>query len=198
MTTHQTSVELIKEGKIKMVKDKPYSQTDYLVINENNEFNKIYKMLIEIENLLNKMKQSLDKIRHSALQTTVNSVDDEATANIETRAAIEINDYFVKPYTDTIDMMLKNILNRTLSANHSEKDVHILTSVYIRILNQLTYPSDNLVIIENRLRYNTNKMTKPFRATKYIRDYAKKNGIDLNVRDDVLKLVEKFRKNFLT
>jgi len=42
MTTHKITIDLIKEGKIKMVKpkDKPYSQIDYLIINEKNEFNK--------------------------------------------------------------------------------------------------------------------------------------------------------------
>ena len=54
MTTHKLTIDLIKEGKIKMVKpkDKPYSQIDYLVINEENEFNKIYNSFLEIEKML--------------------------------------------------------------------------------------------------------------------------------------------------
>ena len=41
MTTHKIIMDLIKEGKIKMIKDKPHSQTHYLTINDENEFNRI-------------------------------------------------------------------------------------------------------------------------------------------------------------
>ena len=63
MTTYKITIELIKEGKIKMVKpkDKPYSEIDYLVINEENEFNKIYKFLSEIEKIIDGMDETLDK-----------------------------------------------------------------------------------------------------------------------------------------
>jgi hypothetical protein len=48
-TTHGTIINLIKEGKIKMIKDKPYSQTHYLTLNEDNEFNKIIDDLSILE-----------------------------------------------------------------------------------------------------------------------------------------------------
>jgi hypothetical protein len=55
MTTHKTTVELIKEGKINMIKKEPYSQTDYLILNEDNEFNKIYNWLTEIDKIIDSM-----------------------------------------------------------------------------------------------------------------------------------------------
>jgi len=57
MTTHKTVIELIKEGKIKMVKptDKPYSQIDYLVIDEEDEFNQIYNESFVIETIIDNL-----------------------------------------------------------------------------------------------------------------------------------------------
>ena len=56
MTTHKTTTELLDEGKIKPVKpkNKPDSKTVYLVLNEENEFNKIYNSLLEIEKIIDR------------------------------------------------------------------------------------------------------------------------------------------------
>ena len=61
-TTHGTIVSLIDEGKINMIKDKPYSQTHYLTIDEKNEFNKIYFQLLEIENRVDKISHFVSTI----------------------------------------------------------------------------------------------------------------------------------------
>ncbi|MGC1263578.1 MAG: hypothetical protein WA932_06400, partial [Nitrososphaeraceae archaeon] len=56
MTTHKIIMDLIKEGKIKMIKDKPHSQTHYLTINDENEFNRINQELSKMEKQIEKLQ----------------------------------------------------------------------------------------------------------------------------------------------
>lgn len=63
-STHKTTVDLINEGKIKIVKDKPRSQTHYLVLDKENEFNKINEELLRLEGIINDLRIESPKFQH--------------------------------------------------------------------------------------------------------------------------------------
>jgi hypothetical protein len=116
MTTHKATIELIKEGKIKMVKpkDKPYSQIDYLVINEKNEFNKIYNALFAIEIIID----NLIEFKNMIVSAQDDFPDEASTSDLELN--------FVKPLVELLNSYLADLATKIKDKSHSDVDREIL------------------------------------------------------------------------
>jgi hypothetical protein len=188
MTTHKITIDLIKEGKINMVKpkDKPYSQIDYLIINEKNEFNKIYNSISEIERIIYVMQEPVRKI--SKLYYTKGMSDQEQS---EARK-LEIN--FKVPFKEAINVMFQELLGRVFEKVHSENDKQILYARILDLLRILTlqfWPEGVKVaqqldsLIATRL-----KLVKPSALSE-----AKNINVDL--ANDLITVIENFENQFL-
>jgi len=193
-TIHNTIRDLVNEGKLNV--QELNTQLHFLTINEKDEFNKMYNTLTEFETLMNTMNKIIDKnkINLDALFKTLGKEHKEYLG------AVEVDDHLVNPYINTFEEMLKNILIRIVRSNISEKDSLILTAIIINLLNKLTatYTFGNAQDLYSVLEHRVSWMKVKFADAKYIQDYAKKYDIDLNVREDLITTIEKFRKEFLT
>jgi hypothetical protein len=189
MTTHKTIIELIKEGKIKMVKpkDKPYSQTDYLVINQEDEFNKIYNCLSEIESIMYVMQEPLKKI--SRLYYPKGMSEEEKSQ----ARKLEIN--FKVPYKEAINVMLQELLARVNDKIHSQKDKEILYARifdFSRILTLQFWPAGVKVTQQLDSLVSTRLMlVKPSALSE-----AKNINVDL--ANKLIETIENFKKEFLS
>jgi hypothetical protein len=188
MTTHKTTVELIKEGKIKMVKDKPYSQTDYLVLNENNEFNRIWKILTQFDYFITKFDKNMDKIR-----TTLETFQKDQE-HVEFVAAQALGLSVMNWYAHIFDNLLRNTLIRISRSRLSEKDRQFLTNVVVDLMNKLN--------TTNRLYYTTHSvgptlredidmMKRYYKMSEESKHYSEKYGIDLKVIEELDSIIAK-------
>jgi len=116
LTTHKTVIELIKEGKIKMVKptDKPYSQIDYLVIDEEDEFNQIYNESFVIETIIDNLIEFYRMIGSDEDEFP----DEASTGHLELNA--------VKPFVERLNSYLADISTKIEDSITSEGDRVIL------------------------------------------------------------------------
>jgi hypothetical protein len=175
MTTHKTTIELIKEGKIKMVKpkDKPYSQTDYLVINEENEFNKIYNSFSEIEKIIKKLMDVGPKT-----------------------LPVDILVRLVSTYIVSTKALVDCLLIRINTKNHSEKDAFILNKKAINLMGKidtLPYYSHNWTDeINSRIRFVEH-------AKLSLKEEFEQVPPDVNEWFDyIIDELNKFKKKFLS
>jgi hypothetical protein len=202
MTTHKTTTELINEGKIKLVKpkDKPDSKIDYLVINEENEFNKIYNSLAEIELLVNKMHDNVKNSRREFVEQK--SSWEEFMANMVAIAGSPIYDKwpeieklhsnFTMAYYDAINLILHRLLYTINNEIHSEKDSQILYTKILDLLNKLTLQFSDLNPA-NELNDILNNRLRTVESSPYIQSL----GINLNVVNDVIDVIERYKNQFL-
>lgn len=182
MTTHKTIVELIKEGKIKMVKDKPYSQTDFLVINESNEFNKIYNELRETENFMNDMDWF---IHYWAKQDVEYDFDDQDASTVLT-------------YADITELKLRILLLRINDKIRSENDSKLLYTKLIKLMLLL----DNQAFYRRQTgKYETDYLNfelKTLKETLYDEANIKVKPKHVELGNRLLEDIERFKKEFVT
>ena len=202
MTTYQITIELLKEGKLKMVKpkDKPYSQTDYLIINEDNEFNKFYNYLVEINVLINKMNDNVKNSRREYIEEK--SSHEEFIAHMVATPYTkldkwpmieELHSNFTLAYYEAINLILQSLLYTINNEIHSEKDSQILYTKILDLLNKLTLQFSDLNPIDklNDILYNKLRKVK---SSPYIESL----GINLKTAYDTIDVIEKFKKEFLS
>jgi len=191
MTTHKTIVELIKEGKIKMVKDKPYSQTDYLVIIQENQFNRTYTMLTELENFMDTVNGFIH-INNENLKKFAKYTSGKEHLNYI--YASEFERYFVIPYLDLFKTIFQNILIRIIRAKISDKDKLILSGRTLDLLNKLMpEPYYRTSDTNSILRDEVSSIRSKFRSAEHV-EYYKEYDIDLKILDHLSFIIEKFRK----
>jgi len=125
MTTHKTTVQLIKEDKIKIVrpKDKPYS--DYLIINEENEFNKIYNSLAELDDFMDTIDKRFRKFPPASIDSSKLDFDRSNQRRILIENLQQI-------YMQVIPVFFEILLPRTNNKIRLEKDKQILYSRIIQ------------------------------------------------------------------
>ncbi len=168
MTTYKITIELIKEGKIKMVKpkDKPYSEIDYLVINEENEFNKIYKFLSEIEKIIDGMDETLDKI---SKETSIDNPNKEFMELAE-----DLRLHLSLSYREGIYIILQELIGITNNKIRSEKDSQIIYTKIVELLRKITlqqwYPGfkDTIKQLDSVSRSFKHVKPSPLTKTKNI------------------------------
>jgi hypothetical protein len=186
MTTHKTVVELIKEGKIKMVKDKPYSQTDYLVINENNEFNQIHNMLREFETFMNLMDKPVSKIKMA--------LDKKPHDDHELAAQFGIVASILEPFRESFDLIFQNILIRIIRSSFSQEERLMLTMRISTLIDKLADTYSKKYDLNTYLKKHIPMYRDRISKDKDIQDYAKKHKIDLNMMDELILILEKFTR----
>ena|SRR5687768_12211011 len=164
MTTHKTIVELIKEGKINMVKDKPYSQTDYLVLNDNNDFNKIFKAWKAIDKLIDIMDQPLENITNLSSGHPMGR-DEHRKSCPDCKIYSYLGRYFENVYESLVQETLDALLYMTAQRITIYYD-HL--SMYYNIINSKV-----------KLHNQVNRYGQPFIA------------IDLNLENDKIEYAEK-------
>ncbi len=181
MTTHKTIVELIKEGKIKMVKDKPYSQTDYLVLNENNEFNRINKALSEIMDASRKMMDASQRI-------------DKTEQEKEKMKKLNIPELdFMATTVDLIHILNWFLLGLTMTRIKSEKDIRIL---FDKIIQNMYFHEYNMNPQREMLEKQISKIGKLVKSIKSKpSEYIK---IDIQQMERFYQVLNDFDKNFLS
>jgi ferritin len=191
MTTHKITVELIKEGKIKMVKpsDKPYSQIDYLIINEQDEFVKIYKSLSEIENLIGAMDETV----HGVLKGISEKSTHTSYAHLQELRLL--NNRLLIPYEAAINLILQELLTKINDKIHSENDSQMLYTKIGEVLRKFTLQRWNPALGETskKLDYLSGDWKKVKSSS-----FTEAKNINAELAGDLITFVEKFKKEFLS
>jgi hypothetical protein len=201
-TTHRTIVDLIDEGKIniKQDKDNPLSQTHYLKINENNPFNKIYNVLLRIENhidSMNKLTSVMYELRRTEIRDKRIDIDESTAGQL-------LGDLYRDPYESAIDKMLHFFLLKISELHLDAQDSEILyrkiARLFLKMLSQRGI-QDLKKSTNQKLNYIVNMSEVDIkRYAKFLQKYAKtyaSHRLDFGVRDDLLKLIKDFQEEFL-
>jgi hypothetical protein len=170
MTTHKTIVELINEGKIKTVKrrDKPDSKIDYLIINEDNEFNKIYNSLLAIE-------KEIGKIFNIRWKKTPESIVSKLTT----------------VYIDFAKLSLDFLLGEINTKIRSEKDASIL---YKKAINLMQKIHTNPYYLYNSAEEADRNLRRAEEINLWIEQSTK--GDDMKI-DDIIDSTKRLKDLFL-
>jgi hypothetical protein len=203
-TTHTTIINLIDEGKIKMIKDKPHSQTHYLTINEKNEFNKSYDSLLEIEDHIDAMNGFTAAI-YEIMRAELKEKDKDHDTLDESNAGHLLSILYRDPYESAIDKMLHFFLLKVSELHLNAEDSEILyrkiANLFLKMLSQRGI-QDLKKATNQKLNYiimtNEDDIKK---HVKYFRKYASiydKYKIDFGLKDDLVQLMKNFQEGFLS
>lgn len=116
-TTFKDITYLVGKARLLVLKDKPNSQTHYLIVNEDNEFNQIDKELSEIESIINVMRKPVQDY-------------------FKNRSEFEID--FPVPYKEAVEAMLQVLLVSTNKLIHSKDDAQMLYTKITELLLKLS------------------------------------------------------------
>lgn len=155
------------------------------MINEENEFNKIYDSLSEIESLVDRM--------YFPTTTMEDGIHERETVadrgNYKKFADFEIN--FTHNYYDFITTIVHKLVDVTNSKIHSEKDSQILYMKIIDILRKMTYQRGHRGVIGE-----LDRAAEKFKISKSS-PFINILEIDIDLIDDALSVIENFRSKFL-
>jgi hypothetical protein len=197
-TTHGTIQKLIKEKKIVVIKDNPKSQTQYLTINEENEFNKIYNSLSEIENIVNSIDHFV-RARHELMRQDKDS-----------KAANLLDVYLLNTFEQPLDSMLNILIIKITyysSQNHLfPEDSQILYKKITKLIQKRALQWGSHRTIEDKTKWILDYFIAAIdnigkRKEKDFQKYAgiyKKYDLDFGIKDDLIDLMKNFQGRFLT
>jgi predicted transcriptional regulator len=186
-TTHSVIMELIKAGTLKVLKDRPNSQTHYLIINDDDEFNKIYKELTQIENLMNTIYESMFKL----LNPSIKRGQPWAVAMYES----ERN--FAYPYRYDFNVMLDVLLDRAMKIQ-PENMSNILSSKITKLMRKLFvyfYDDDRSALLFDGSITFLNQRIQELSSGKSERF---KGFLDIKTMNKMIKRISEFKKTFLS
>lgn len=197
-TTHGTIINLIHEGKIKMIKDKPYSQTHYLTINANNPFNKIYNSLLEIENIIDSMAH-LANVSRKLTEYDKGDEDEENKAGYLLRTLYR--DVFQLPVEGLLHILIVIVTEARLSPNDSE--------IFYKKIGELLQKEPRQwghADLRDRIDFilNNNIPAIELLIKKHENDFKKyesiynKYNLDLRLQDDLLQITRNVKTKFLS
>jgi hypothetical protein len=126
-TTHYLINDLISEGKLN--KKEINSQVHFLTINYENEFNKIYNTLSEIENIIPKINEPFRKWQE------MHPPDIDLSREFSV-----LMDHLVLAYLDVMPILFQEILTRIKNKIHSDIDKEILYSRILQLQQQYIEP----------------------------------------------------------
>jgi hypothetical protein len=156
------------------------------MINEENEFNKIYDSLSEIESLVDRMYVPTRTIENAIHKREI--VADRGNY----MKFVDFNINFMHNYYDCIITIVDKLVDITNNKIHSEKDSQILYRKIIDILRKITYQRGHRGII-GKLDEATQKF-KNSKSSPFINIL----DIDINLIDDNVSVIDNFKKQFLT
>ena len=156
------------------------------MINEENEFNKIYDSLSEIESLVDRMYVPTRTMENAIHKREI--VADRGNY----MKFVDFNINFMHNYYDCIITIVDKLVDITNNKIHSEKDSQILYRKIIDILRKITYQRGHRGII-GKLDEATQKF-KNSKSSPFINIL----DIDINLIDDNVSVIDNFEKQFLT
>lgn len=194
-----------------MSKDKPFSQTHHLVINQDNEFNKIYNSLSEIENIIDIMDGPVKKIER-LLEHQRKTIQNEwkeirglkgsereiRKKQIKKLVSNELTDLelYKFNYVQIIETMLHILTIQIDDKIHSDKDLQILYTKVIKLIRKISQVKPDFHTME-LINHLINNMSET-RSNEDVRLYAEKHEINLKVANNLIASVENFKKQFLS
>jgi len=185
-TTLNLINDLVREGKLN--KKEINSQVHFLTINEDNEYNRIFKELSEIELIILRMFDNYMIIR----ENRENRVLEKASTNIPFNS---LDNILTLHYPMIIDILLHILLIRIKNKINLEIDKEILYPKIITLMDLMDrIPASirGLEFLEHYAEYVKKTVTK-----NSIKVYARDMGIKLSVIDNLLSKTDYFKKEFL-
>jgi len=170
-----------------------------LYINQDNEFNKIFKALTEIEFFIDKFGEELQRI--DKLHDTLRDMDLKGAPRKELMGLVtDLQDNFVLPYYNTTRTAIRLIFTKILSRINSEEDAQLLHTKSFKLLQKLSLQFWGFGYSESKAVSELGKLISNYThgKTDYFETYArntKKKNIDINLLDE---LMESLKKNFFS
>ena len=190
MTTLRKLDELVERQEISDLLKGGESGFHRFVINEHNEFNKIYSFLAEIESLIDKMAITGEKIG----EATDDIIRGGNYEQSEFMHMTWFNINFSQPFHNGLMVMLHKLLGRISRKIHSEKDSQILNNKTIDVIFKLysRFPNPIGSLKETLDEYINDKLDKA-KSSPMI----ERLDIDTNLIDDVKQVMENLKLSFL-
>jgi hypothetical protein len=188
-TTHNIIKELIDEGKLNI--EVINSQVHFLTVNENNEFNKIYNFLSEIEKIMDRIYLAVGM----GLAETIAKIDNSTEELI---GSTEVNLCITIPYRESVNIMLLELMAIIDNEIPSEKDKQILNSRILQLQRKLTFQFEGIRNSDTILNNIISDIKFNLKKAKYIQKYAKKHNININSTNDLIEIIDNFKKEFLS
>lgn len=181
VTTHKHIINLIKEKKILVLKDKPNSQTHHLIINNKNNYILINEQLLEIEAYVDVISESMDNIR----KLRDNDLKSELSS-------------FVSNYNIRMDLILRRLQIKIYETIHSENESQ---SFYARIAKLIVRLNSQQPV--HKTDQSPELLAKTFAMQQHVNRIspetavcAKKHGINTDLNDRAMKIFERFTNRF--
>ena len=212
MTTLRKLDELIEKQEIRDLLKQGQSGFHRFVINENNEFNRIDKILTEIETAIDTMDEPVKKIERLLAKQRRTVLDEweeirklkglEREARKEQIKKLVSNDltslehHCKFNYVQIIETML-HILTVQINDNiHSDNDLQILYTKLIKLIRKVSQHSPDFHTMKtiNLLEHHIKEMA----SNERVKVYAEENEINLKATDNLITVVKNFRKEFLS
>jgi hypothetical protein len=167
-----------------MEKDKPYSQTDYLVLNQDNDFNRIFKAWKAVDRLIDIMNEPLEKIANlTARHPSGRREHIENCSDCKKRGYLQ--KYFENEYEnlarDALDELLYLTADKiTLYYDHLE--------IYYNIIN-------SKIKLHRQINYGTPVIPVDLNLEEEKIEYAEKKGIPIrSLISEMKSIVEPFNQ----
>lgn len=185
-TTHYLINDLISEGKLN--KKEINSQVHFLTLNEENEFNKIYKTLSDIQNLINQSTPYMYALPGVPTDPDGNPLIDIKEARILSEIQEDLRDNYIQSFI----LMILIFHNKIEHSIRNEKDQIILfrklNTLSVRLaLNPWLEETTNEL-----LTFYTKNMDRCFKM------YTRRINRKTDLGDKIIETIEKFKKEFLS
>jgi hypothetical protein len=205
-TTHKIIHELIRNQMVIVVPDKKNRQYHRLHI--SNNFAEIDRQISKIEKIINKMNAPIQAyFRHRNLHNDVPSLSkfDEYTAlsnelddpnKREYTNHDDIWHHFIYPYEEAVIMTLRILFKRISETILSESDADKLRRKIVTLLIKLSTQIFSLDKEREYLDFSIWEL-QTFRKAS-TKDFAKRNHIDLGIRNEIVEFLKGFEEKFLS
>jgi len=177
---------LISSGKVLDLKQN--NSFHRLFINDDNEFNRIDKMLSQIQRVIDAMDKPLGKINQELVSKNRNKQWPPEL--------VELRDHLRVPYTQAVNIMLQALLVQIMNILTLENDRQILYSRITKLMQKLT--QQYLVLHEPiRILDNLSESIKELDRLPHIRDYSNNLGLDIiDLPYLIITIIQNFKKQF--
>jgi hypothetical protein len=188
-TIHPIIIDLLNEGILLVLKNRPNSQIHRLIINDKNEFNQIDETLSEIDNFIDKMDETV----HSVLNGISKKSTHTSYAHLQELKWLNLS--FLIPYDDAINLILQELLTRINDKIHSETDSQILYTKIVQALRKFTLQRWNLAVRDSSKRLDIfSDALKNVKSSHF----TEAKNINVELAGDLATFIQKFKDEFLS
>lgn len=189
-TIHPIIIDLLNEGILLVLKNRPNSQIHRLIINDKNEFNKIYKTLSDIQNLINKSTPYMYALPGVDADPDGNPLIDPKEFRILSEIQRNLRDNYIQSFI----LIFHIFYNKIEHSIHNEKDQVILFRKLNTLNVSLTLNPDPWLSEQTTiqlLKAYTKDMEKGFEQ------YNTRINIESDLGDKIIRTIENFKNQFL-